>query len=46
MYLVQAINSDRQHNCWMSAERLQYVLGGKKSNPVNAETKNFIATLM
>jgi hypothetical protein len=26
MYLVHVINSDRQHNCWMSSDRLQYIL--------------------
>jgi hypothetical protein len=33
MYLVHAINSDRQHNCCMSSDRLQYINweGGKKS---------------
>jgi len=25
MYLLHAINSDRQHNCWMSSDRLQYI---------------------
>ena len=30
MYILHAINSDRQHNCWMSSDRLQYILGEGK----------------
>ena len=29
--MLHAINSDRQHNCWMSSDRLQYILGGGKN---------------
>ena len=40
MYLLHAINSDRQHNCWMSSDRLQYILEGKRKfcNRVNLGT--------
>ena len=30
MYLLHAINSDRQQNCLMFSDRLQYILGGGK----------------
>jgi hypothetical protein len=41
MYLLRAINGDRQHNCWMSSDRLQYINreGGKKVVEVNGEQR-------
>ena len=38
MYLLHVINSDRQHNCWMSSDWLQYVLLGEK-NAVSKKQK-------
>ena len=46
--LLHAINSNHQHNCWMSSHRLQYILGRENIKTIlskllftfNVQTKN------
>jgi hypothetical protein len=35
MYVLHTVNSDRQHNCWMSSDRLQCAGGRDKGEIVS-----------